>query len=240
MRNGFTRLIEGGNVVAKKRMTTTIVKTVNLITSTSGNNRKHNGVHKTSRKPRLENKVTKQGGRLYFRFEQKPLFTYVSQTSFETIISHLKCSENDRQNRQNDVQNPSSSSAFHALHSNTLGKQQNSTCNQVECLHKGHTAVHSMEQVRIRELHVTLRPRTYVVVINDEPDEQTKEDEYVPQQNEEESHAKGRPLGCCNHAKDSDDNVQQGCNLDEYQASSSTWQIRQIPIPGLVLLEDFI
>ena len=97
-----------------------------------------------------------------------------------------------------------------------------------------------MEQVRIRELPLTLHQKTNVVVIDDEPDEQTKEDEYVPQENEEESHAKGRPPGRCNHAKHSDDNVQQGRNLVEYRPSSSTWQIRQMPIPGLVLLEDFI
>ena len=79
-----------------------------------------------------------------------------------------------------------------------------------------------------------------MTVINDEPDEQTKEDEDVPQEDEEESHAKGRPLGRRDHAENRDDNVKQRCNLSERGTSSSTWQIRQIPIPGLVLLEDFI
>lgn len=97
-----------------------------------------------------------------------------------------------------------------------------------------------MEQIRIRELRVTLNPERYVVVINDEPDEQTKENEDVPQENEEESHAKGRPLGRCDHTENRDDNVKQGRNLGEREASSSTWQIRQMPMPGLVLLEDFI
>ena len=79
-----------------------------------------------------------------------------------------------------------------------------------------------------------------MVVINDEPDEQTKENEDVPQENEEESHAKGGSFGRRDHAENRDNNVKQGYNLDERETSSSTWQIRQMPMPGLVLLEDFI